>query len=155
MNLHGIGEKITAEDISNLEDKLGISLSLDYKEFLLKNNGGYLDDFLCTNTFTETDPESNKTFSQSTNVDKFYSLEEVLEEYEENLDDPIIPEKFAGIAYDSNGNQILLCADDSENNGKIYFANHELYDPETDYWVLSVIADSFTEFLNSLHEFDE
>ena len=36
---------------------------------------------------------------QSVNPDKFYSLEEVREEYKDNEDDPVFPEKLLPIGY--------------------------------------------------------
>lgn len=66
-------KKIDGRALSNLETALKITLPQDYKTFLLKNNGGYVSEFLCSPDFIEVDPSNQKGYPQSTNVDRFYS----------------------------------------------------------------------------------
>ncbi len=155
MKLHGIGEKIDDEKIIEFEEKINGKLSNEYKIFLMENNGGYLDDYLVTPKFIEVIPSNSERYYQSTSPDKFYSLEELLEEYEDNLDDQVLPDNYISIAYDTGGNQIVMYVADGEQNGEIYFANHELYDPLTGFWLMTKLSNTFNEFVQSLHPFEE
>ena len=92
-------------------------------------------------------------YLQSTNVDKFYSLAEIEEEFFDNKEDPVFPLDYIPIAYDSCGNIILLKARKGEAYGNIFFANHELYD-EKGFYVITQIACSFNEFIQKLSPFD-
>lgn len=152
MNLHGSGAKVTEEDLLNFENQIKGKLSEEYKAFLLSTNGGYLDDFLVTPDFVEI--IDGEEFTQSINPDKFYDLSEVIEEYEVNLEDEVIHKGYIPIAYDSSGNLILLVAEIGEDNGKIFFANHEEQDDDG-IFILSKLADSFDEFIESLYPFEE
>ena len=53
MQLTDADNKINMKDILNLENALELELPTEYKEFLLKNNGGYVSEFLCTPDFME------------------------------------------------------------------------------------------------------
>lgn len=155
MKMHDIGKKINNEEILKLEKKINGKLSDEYKDFLLENNGGYVDDYLVTSKFIENDSTASEKYYQSTSPDRFYNIDELLEEYEDNIYDPVLPDGYISIAYDTGGNQIVICIDDSSDNGKIYFANHELYDSLTGFWIITKLYDSFNEFINSLHPFEE
>jgi hypothetical protein len=155
MKIRKSGEQIVEEDIIRLENELEIELPQEYKEFLFQNNGGYVDGFLCTPNFDEIHPETYEVFVQSVNPDKFYSLEEVREEYEDNEDDPVFPRKLIPIGYDSAGNKILLGVDEAEDYGCVFFANHEWYVSKTGFYVITKIANSFDEFVSILHPYEE
>ena len=149
MNLSEIGKKLTQEDLSELESKLNIILSSDYKVFLLQNNGGTPDKMIGLD-FIEIDPNTNKSFDQGTDVQYFYDIDLVITAYGNLIAEELIPEKYISFACDSCGNAILLCSDASENNGKVYFANHGLYNQTTGAWVITEIASSFDEFIGKL-----
>ena len=149
MQLIDSDNKINIKDLLNLENDLELKLPTEYKEFLLKNNGGYVSEFLCTPNFIEVDPLTQSKYLQSTNVDKFYSLAEIEEEIFDNKEDPVFPLDYIPIAYDSCGNIILLNAKKGEAYGNIFFANHELYD-ENGFYVITQIACSFYEFIQKL-----
>lgn len=149
MKLLDIGKKLTKDDLSELENKLNILLSSDYRIFMLQNNGGTPDKMIGL-SFIEIDPVTRKAFNQGTDVQYFYNLDELYDAYENLLPEELIPKKYISFACDSGGNEILLCCDESENNGKIYFSNHELYEPITGLWVRTEIANSFNEFISSL-----
>lgn len=147
-------EKIIDEkDIWKFEKKYSLKLPEDYTTFLIKTNGGYLKQFLCTPDFEEVDSEGNINV-QSINPDQFFSLEEVEEEYEANSEDPVFADKFIPIAIDSSGNYILMKVKDEKAYGAIYFANHELYD-ENNMNIVTKIANSFAIFIDSLKPFEE
>ena len=153
MQLTDSDKKINMEDLLNLENDLGLELPTEYKEFLLKNNGGYVSEFLCTPNFIEVDILTQSKYLQSINVDKFYSLAEIEEEIFDNKEDTVFPQEYIPIAYDSCGNIILLNAKKGEAYGNIFFANHELYD-ENGFYAITKIACSFNEFIRNLSPFD-
>ena len=149
MELRNSGNPVNNIQIATLKEKTSLKLPKEYERFLQLNNGGYVDGFFVTPKFIEIDPESGKAYSQSSNVEKFYSVDEILEEYEANQEDPAWDENYLPIAYDSSGNVFLLCLFEDENYGKVYFANHELFNPVTDFFVTTNIADSFDAFVDS------
>lgn len=154
MELRNSGNPVNNIQIATLKEKSSLKLPKEYERFLQLNNGGYVDGFFVTPKFIEIDPESGKAYSQSSNVEKFYSVDEILEEYEANQEDPAWDENYLPIAYDSSGNVFLLCLFEDENYGKVYFANHELFNPVTDFFVTTNIADSFDAFVDSLRPFE-
>ena len=154
MELRNSGNPVNNIQIATLKEKTSLKLPKEYERFLQLNNGGYVDGFFVTPKFIEIDPESGKAYSQSSNVEKFYSVDEILEEYEANQEDPAWDENYLPIAYDSSGNVFLLCLLEDENYGKVYFANHELFNPVTDFFVTTNIADSFDAFVDSLRPFE-
>ena len=154
MELRNSGNPVNNIQIATLKEKTSLKLPKEYERFLQLNNGGYVDGFFVTPKFIEIDPESGKAYSQSSNVEKFYSVDEILEEYEANQEDPAWDENYLPIAYDSSGNVFLLCLFEDENYGKVYFANHELFIPVTDIFVTTNIAESFDAFVDSLRPFE-
>ena len=154
MELRNSGNPVNNIQIATLKEKTSLKLPKEYERFLQLNNGGYVDGFFVTPKFIEIDPESGEAYSQSSNVEKFYSVDEILEEYEANQEDPAWDENYLPIAYDSSGNVFLLCLFEDENYGKVYFANHELFNPVTDFFVTTNIADSFDAFVDSLRPFE-
>lgn len=154
MELRNSGNPVNNIQIATLKEKTSLKLPKEYERFLQLNNGGYVDGFFVTPKFIEIDPESGKAYSQSSNVEKFYSVDEILEEYEANQEDPAWDENYLPIAYDSSGNVFLLCLFEDENYGKVYFANNELFNPVTDFFVTTNIADSFDAFVDSLRPFE-
>lgn len=149
MKLINVGVKLTEDDISEVENELDVKLSQDYKAFLLQNNGGSLTENLVFD-FTQIMPESGKPFDNSSILREFSILSDLPFFYGNLIGAEVIPEKSLPIASDPFDNEILLCADEN-NYGKIYFGDHETYDPETDYWLLTELANSFTEFIDKLY----
>ena len=143
--------KIKQKDIQEFEEEYNVKVPEDFASFLLVTNGGYTKQFLCTPDFEEVDNEGN-AFMQSANPDQFYSLEEIKEEYLMNEDDPVFESKYIPIALTGSGSYILLDARD--NVGEIYFANHELYD-DNDMYIITKLADSFSDFADELKPFEE
>ena len=154
MNIEANEEKITKEILNEFKQKFSLDLPKDYEEFILKTNGGFLEDFLCSPEFEEEIPGEGIVM-QSTNPEQFFSLEEIKEEIEENEDDMVYPSEYLPIAMDSSGNYILLYTQKDYKFGNIYFANHELFDEKTGLYILSKISDSFDTFVNSLYPFED
>ena len=151
IELEEVGNKINGLDISKFEDNFKVKLPEDYKNFLLKNNGGYPAELLFTPDFIETDPMTKVENRQGTDVEKFLSLNEVSFEYEDILDEDYIPNEYVPIARTSFGNLLLIYVGTEKQYGGVYFANHDLYDSENDCFTISNVAKSFTDFINSLY----
>jgi hypothetical protein len=131
-----------------LERDWGFGLPKDYRKFLLEHNGG------------EPTPNVFKLgATDSSGLRSFFCI------YPDKYDDLLwnlnvyhgrVPKNIFPIGSDSFGNLICISVMGSDR-GKIYFWDHEMEagdDEEADYTNLTLIADSFEEFLNSLHEQD-
>lgn len=149
------GYKIKDEIIMKFEEKFGISLPKDYKEFMLENNGGeteddYLFDFY-DNVFKKNNTSVVRSFFrlyEDKNDDVVYDdLEKICEIMwkEETLSPKSLP-----IADDPGSNVIYMSLKE-EDYGAIYFANHEYEDSETGYLFPSKISSSFSEFMSCLY----
>ena len=141
-------EQLTLEQINNVETRIGFTLPNDYKNFLLNHNGGIPtpNEF----KFINTNNESSNSLE-----DFFHSIFE--ENGEGNLERKYIyltnSNRIIGnilpIASDPFGNFVCISLD-GEDKGKVYFWDHELEPEEPSYENLSLIANSFSEFLNNL-----
>jgi len=135
-----------------IEQFWGVGLPENYRNFLIEHNGG--------------EPE-NKIFKFQTQadgscLDQFFG---VVRDYNNNL---LMKYKYLGdrvmdtmlpIARDVYGNLILLTVKGKDRN-KVYFWDHEMEaDTENgekaDYSNLTLIADSFTEFVEGLRAEDQ
>jgi len=138
----------TLKEIAKFESLINAKLPEDYKQFLLKHNGGHP----VTNGFKLIKPINEKT--NEAGISWFYALyngdvsnitDQFYRTREESLDE-IIP-----IGYDSGGKICLGIA--GEYYGKVYYwtTNWSMWKKE-DYNYLCLIANSFTEFINKLFE---
>ena len=137
----------TLEDISNFEKIIKDNLPTDYKNFLMKYNGG------------QPQPSSFRFFSDrndGSSVDQFLSLgrekHSNLLNYYENYKDRI-PSGFIPIAHDAGGNLIIM--ELKSNSNRIYFWDHEFEvdDGETPNMDnVYYINQSFTKFINDLYK---
>ena len=118
-------EKLTVDEIQSFEKKIGKIFPNDFKKFLLKSNGGYPREELFTHPFIEINPNTNIEFVQETDVEKFFSLNEMEFEYGDIVDEDYISEEYVPFARTSFGNLLLIRLDESEFNGNIYFSNHD------------------------------
>lgn len=149
--LEEIGEKIEISDIEEFESEYNVKLPKEYRTFLLKNNGGDPEGFLFTEKFVEIQPGSLERVQQATDVERFFSLKEMIFEYEDIVDDEYILPHFIPIARTSFGNLILISVSEDETYGSVNFSNHDLIDDESGLFVVSVIKNTFSEFIDSLH----
>ena len=135
-----------------VEEFWGFGLPKSYKHFLLLYNGG-----------EPTNRNFNfKNMSDGSCVDEFFGF---IKSFNLNL---LLKQKYAGervpentlpIANDSFGNLLLLSVK-GKDRGKIYFWDHEMEaDPDQgeapSYDNMTLIADSFTEFIDSLHDISD
>lgn len=137
----------TLQDISDFEKKIQSILPNDYKDFLIKFNGG------------RPLPASFKFFSDRTDassVDQFLSLGKEknsnLEKYYYNYKNRI-PSGFIPIAHDAGGNLVIMKLKNEDN--QIYFWDHELEADEGENPNMEnvyLICKSFSDFINNLYE---
>jgi hypothetical protein len=133
--------------LSAVEEMWGFNLPKDYREFLLKTNGGQPEKPLFS--FYEQDHGSC--------IDHFFGIKK---SFNDNI---LLKQKNAGIRFPDNflpiareicGNLILLSVKNADR-GKIYFWDHEMEADEgeiPDYSNLTLIANSFEEFIASLRD---
>jgi hypothetical protein len=139
--------------IEALEQLWGFRLPNEYKNFLIEYNGGEP----VPNGFSFKNLPENGSY-----IDVFFGI---LKHDNNNLLVNMemyknrIPNNFIPIGDDPGGNLILISVK-NKDRGKIYFWDHEM-EANTeageiaDYTNLTLIADSFDEFMNGLHSFDE
>jgi hypothetical protein len=148
-------EPITSEKINNLENKTDINIPLNYKEFLLKNNGGYPKKrgFLYRVQTNGRRAVVNKFLGihdgENNNLYKYLITYKIREKR--------LPSNLIPIANDPGGNLICLSIN-GEDVGKVYFWDHDLEaeeGQEPDYSNVYFIADCIEDFLKDLRNFDE
>jgi hypothetical protein len=145
---------ISEEKITAFEKEIDHKLPDDYREFLLKHNGGYpkpraFD--ICWST-----EEQKEEFTNSSLTGWFYHLDDeetsnLLKSF--HMKRKWIPKDTIAIGYDAGGSEILL-GTYGENRGKIFYWVNEAAEEESDnpgYENVGFIANSFQEFLDSLH----
>ena len=131
-----------------LEKYWGFGLPKDYRNFLLKHNGGEPSPSYFNFKYDENDG-SDVRFFLGIYPDEDNDLLNHLKIYESRISKKMFP-----IAYDSCGNLICISVK-GDDRGKIYFWDHEIAavdKKEPNYKNLTLIADSFNEFTNSLRE---
>jgi cell wall assembly regulator SMI1 len=154
MKIIDSGANLSENSISAFEKQFDIKLPPDYRAFMLKNNGG-TPEGNWSFSFVETDMQGD--------TDSIISFFEIIYEKETGdyddlkagftalLESEQIPNTLMPIADDPFGNIIFIGVRGDEY-GRVYFGNHELEDPETGFIVMSVIADSFSEFIDNCYE---
>ena len=133
-----------------VEEMWGYALPKSYRLFLLNNK--------------ESRPEKNlfsfKNKSGGSCLNEFFGIKKDFNNnilLKQKYAGYRIPENFLPIASDVYGNLILISVKNADR-GKIYFWDHEMEadNGETpDYSNLTLIADSFDEFINGLRSDDE
>ena len=143
-NPHG---RLSEDKLIQFENRFGLLLPPDYREFLLGYNGGPAGPAF----FWIKDKQDG------TSVKQFYGLYEHV--IPSSLETHIgasrqgIPTALMPIGDDGTGSLICLGLGWSEF-GRIYFLDHELRPRETpEGWMgITLLANSFTEFLSALQE---
>ena len=137
---------IDLEDIKQFESHNGVTLPEDYKSFLLKYNGGKPKHAL------EPTVKSDIQWIYGMVAEPYYaSLFQHLDMFQGRL-----PSWYFPIANDSGGNLYLMSLYE-ENRGLIAFWDHEneAEEGQADQYFenLTVVASSFTDFLNQLVDY--
>jgi SMI1 / KNR4 family (SUKH-1) len=139
---------LSEERLEEFEEFLGTILPEDYRKFLLRHNGPIVE----PTSFGSSEGEELSSIEGC-----FYGLV-AAEEYDlekvfmENRDE--LPDGCLAIACDGCGNEVCLALTEKEM-GKIYFYNHEADDHETAVGDMELVADTFDEFLQGLHEYQD
>lgn len=148
MEIQNEFNSITVEAVVALEQRLSLELPEDYKQFILRHNGGYPT----PNRFIFLDFRGHLTDSS---LDYFLPIgsdidDNVLFVYESMLSDEKLPFGMLPIAYDLYGSivSIQLEAEGYGGYGTVFFWDQEL---ELEGRNLSIIAHDFTEFIRMLY----
>ncbi|MDC3959508.1 SMI1/KNR4 family protein [Polyangium jinanense] len=150
-NPHGA---TSPEEIAGFQARWSVVLPAEYREFLLKSNGGWPE----PDTFVVPG-----WHGQASMLDAFFGihhgreterLDRAMEVYDARIPGDLIP-----IADDAGGNVVCI-GWKGKRRGKIYFWDHEDELDEQglsrqDYRNVYLLANSLTEFLNNLREEDD
>ena len=147
--------KINEKDIQEFEKECNVKFPQYFVSFLLETNGGYPIGEIYTQPFDEIASKTNEKYTQETDVELFFSLNEIKFEYGDVLDEGYIPSEYVPLARSSFGNLFLIRLDDSDNYGSVYFSNHDLFDEEKNRITISKVADSFSAFIESLEQCED
>ena len=142
---------LSNNSLSCLEKYWGFKLPKEYRDFLLKVNGGFPKE---RSEFCFKDSNEGSVLAAFLGItpQPHNDLLDYLRVYTTRIPNNMFP-----IGYDTFGNLILLSVK-GQDRGKIYFWDHEqeAQDGATpDYSNLSLIADNFDEFLNGLKSEEE
>lgn len=140
---------LSTKRLKNFEEKHILRLPVDYRCFLLKNNGGYIEN----GNFLINDFQGEDRIEVFHGLDlkqRFSNIEYLIETYSDRFNVKVLP-----IGHDGGGNFICLDVNEGQNYGKVYFYDNEV-DNENDDGSLNrdnlyLISNSFTEFLEKLH----
>jgi len=151
-------DQLADSDIRNVEKELNIKFPEDYKQHLLKHNGGHP----IKNRYPMIECIDNDPNNNTADIDWFLAIYDG--EYDNFLKDyntfkiwqKRMPDELIPIGCGSGGDQICISVK-GNNYGKVYFWNHDWEceeGEEPDYSNVHLIANSFTEFINSLYQSD-
>jgi hypothetical protein len=140
--------KLVVERLEEFEAKIGSRLPEDYREFLINHNGG--KPMPCDFVVTEKEGSDSLHVIYGIHCGPSYAnLEEVNALYSGR-----IPRSLITFAEDPFGNAICIGIN-GDNSGKVFFWDHELEsddEVEPDYENITLLAESFSEFLSGLYE---
>lgn len=145
--------KSTVDVILDLENKYQIVLDESYKYFIL-NYGNFIvqEDFyykpIERSAWTPEDGFDPVELLYGFSGDD-YDLRTVIADYRDQMTDLVIP-----IALSPGGNQLCIGVDES-NAGKIYFWDHEHEIQTNDLSELTLVANSFIDFIDSFQEVEQ
>jgi cell wall assembly regulator SMI1 len=143
-------EPITEDKLSQFEKELGRQLPQDYRQFLLRHNGGKPNPGKFS---VDIDGFRNTTVVQrflgfhDTDADSFSRYSKI---YENRIPDNLLP-----IATELSVDLICISIN-GDDYGKVYYWDHnwEVTEGKPDYSNVHILANSFTEFLGTLYDDD-
>ncbi len=150
-NPHGA---TSPEAIVEFEARRGVLLPLEYKQFLLKSNGGWPNPNVFEVPGWHGQGNSLMSFYGIHEGEKVDRLDQACKVYDERIPANLIP-----IAEDANGNAICI-GWTGERKGKIYFWDHEDEIDEDgclryNDCTVFLVANSLQEFLDNLMTHEE
>ncbi|ENQ3104922.1 SMI1/KNR4 family protein, partial [Bacillus cereus] len=134
-------KSVDEKTISKVEQSFGIKFPQDYKECVIKYNGGYPkpDNFDFSD---EGEGEGGAVFNNLLSFTGDFSIEAIYEFSKESLQKGIIP-----FARDPFGNLICFDYRQSNNEPTVVFFDHEEQGENS----IELICNTFTELLNKLY----
>jgi cell wall assembly regulator SMI1 len=148
------GPNLSTSDIETIENRLGVKFPEEYKQHLLKYNGGEPKRAWLSGLGNSEEPYN----AFSSVIDYFYALYTDGNDRFDSFDDFFnifqgrMPSHIFPIARDIAGNQICISAG-AADHGYIYYWYHEEEaddDQEPDYRNLTLLAKNFKDFLEKL-----
>lgn len=147
------GTKLNLGSISKFETMLNIVLPDDYKIFMIDSNGGMPEEdwvFDFNDSITNTKKRSLIQNFFVIYLEDNFEVDNLKNVCNQLWNDRAISRSMFPFAEDPAGN--FICISLKENDcGTVYFCDHEYEDAETEYMMRSKIADSFSDFINSLY----
>jgi hypothetical protein len=140
--------------IENIEKLTGLKFPIEYKEHLLRYNGGRCTPNVFSFKENEEFPDSMIDWFLAIYEGEYDNLLKYIEIYK--IDDKRLPTHMLRIAHDPGGNLVCIsCGPD--DYGYVYFWDHEKevdysVSDDNDYSNLYLISKSFTQFLNELKD---
>jgi SMI1-KNR4 cell-wall len=147
--------------LERFEATIGQRLPDDYREFLVRCNGGYGCGYV---QFHGPTPKGHAADACVNHVggfrkESYFSLESSYDNYQKH--EVRIPKELVWIADDPFGNAICLGIS-SAHRGRVFFWDHE-NEPDPDEWDgrvetagnIDLLANSFTEFMAGLKKVDQ
>lgn len=136
-------QRLTVDELMEFECTHDLMLPAEYRDFLLKHNGGKPQ----LNIFSD-DRVINYFFAIKTLLRDHYAIQWYMDMYQDRYPHGMLPIASAG------GGDLILIGLSHDQASKIYYWNHhfEAEDHAEDYWDnITFIADSFSQFLNQLY----
>ena len=152
MKLTEIGRKLSKKDILEMEAKIKLLFPKDYAAFLCETNGGVPEEDV-EFSYRAEEPECDEETILGSDVQYFYNAEEAMEAYANLTAENLIAATYFPIACDSFGNEILLSLCEKDY-GCVCFADCES-ETENTLWMLVKVANTFSEFIDSLEITDD
>jgi len=145
---------ITLADIQRVEQLTEMPFSKEYKQHLLKHNGGQVLPNIFSFNEHGTMTESTVRLFLAIGGSDYDDLEEHISTYK--IEKKRIPDRMIPIAYDDGGNLVCISCK-GEDIGYIYFWDHEKEEEyevegEADAPNIHIIAKDFNSFLDNLTE---
>ncbi len=149
MTLSQTEAPITMSQIAEIENYVALVFPKEYKEHLLKFNGGQCQPNVFT--FNENGSITNSYIDWFLAIydGEYDNLKKYIENYK--INHQRLPSRILPIAHDPGGNLICISCD-GEDMGSIYFWDHENEAGKENFTNLYLISKSFNDFINNLKE---
>jgi len=147
LEIHDSCHSLSEKDVEQTETKLGVSLPVDYRTFLLRHNGGWPEPSTFPLENNPSDDHARVHYFLCIEEEDPYNLIDWAEDFQGRVPPGLLP-----IAVDPGGN--LVCVSTSGGkSGTVYFWDHEEEAGEGEtpgYDNVYYVAENFEDFLNML-----